>query len=81
VYAGAREEFVHFRELHARLARWAGPTLLLWGQQDRYVPVRAMRNARRVYPGAHCVVIERCGHCPNLEYPATVAQALRELGA
>ena len=81
VYAGAMQEFSHLRALHARLAQWKGPTLLVWGRQDRYIPVRALENARRVFPQASVFVLERCGHCPPVEYPDEVARFLLEAGA
>jgi pimeloyl-ACP methyl ester carboxylesterase len=81
VYAGAMQEFLHLPRLHARLAAWKGPTLLVWGREDRYIPVRALDNARRVFPGAAVAVLERCGHCPPIEYPEEVARLLLEAGA
>jgi len=80
VYAGALGDFVHRARLHARLAEWTGPTAILWGRDDRYIPVRALANARRVYPHAAVTVLERCGHCPSVEHPADVARILTEAG-
>ncbi len=77
VYAGAMNEMVHMKALHARFATWRGPTLLAWGRQDRFVPVRALAEARRVYPSAEVLEIDRCGHCPNIEYPALLADRMR----
>ncbi|MGP6159433.1 MAG: alpha/beta fold hydrolase [Vulcanimicrobiaceae bacterium] len=81
VYAGAMQEFLHLARLHARLAEWKGPTLLVWGGEDRYIPVRALENARLVFPQASVHVLEHCGHCPPVEYPDQVAQLLIEAGA
>jgi pimeloyl-ACP methyl ester carboxylesterase len=79
VYAGALHEMVHMKALHARLAAWRGPTLLVWGRNDRFIPVRALAGARAVYPNARVLEIDRCGHCPSIEYPARVAAAMRAL--
>jgi pimeloyl-ACP methyl ester carboxylesterase len=81
VYAGAMQELLHMRALHRAFAAWTGPTLLVWGNQDRYVPVAGLAEARRVYPHASVLTIEHCGHCPAIEYPELVARALRAIGA
>jgi pimeloyl-ACP methyl ester carboxylesterase len=81
VYAGALGDFVHRGRLHARLAEWKGPTAIVWGRDDRYIPIRALANARRIYPHATVTVLERCGHCPSIEYPADVARILTKAGA
>jgi len=81
VYAGALREFLQLDALHARLRAWQGPTLLVWGRHDRYVPVRALVRAREVYPQATALVLERCGHCPAVEWPDRIARALFDTGA
>ena len=79
VYSGAMQEMVHMRSLHRTFATFDGPVLLVWGREDRYVPFAALAQARKVYPHAAVLAIERCGHCPALEYPELVARALRAL--
>ena len=79
VYSGAMQELLHMRELHRAFATWRGPTLLVWGKQDRYVPLVGIGPALSVYPNAAVLEIDRCGHCPAIEYPALVARALRAL--
>jgi pyruvate dehydrogenase E2 component (dihydrolipoamide acetyltransferase) len=81
VYAGAMHEMIHMRELHANLAAWRGPTLLVWGRQDRFIPFRALATATEVYPNASVLAIDSCGHCPNVEYPELVAARMRANGA
>ncbi len=81
VYAGAMQELLHMNALHARLAAWRGATLLVWGTQDRYVPVRALPATVAVYPQADVLEIDRCGHCPSLEYPDLVAARMIANGA
>jgi len=81
VYSGAVPELLHHRALLEHLGRWRGMTSIVWGRQDRYVPIRGLRNARRVYPHAAVLEIDRCGHCPNVEYPELVAQHLMRSGA
>jgi pimeloyl-ACP methyl ester carboxylesterase len=80
VYSGAMQEMLHMRALHRFFATWHGPTLLIWGKDDRYVPFAGLAYARAVYPHARILAIERCGHCPAIEYPELVARALRAIG-
>jgi pimeloyl-ACP methyl ester carboxylesterase len=76
VYSGAMQELIGMNELHRRLASWTGPTVLVWGKQDRYVPISGIAQARSTYPGALELAIDHCGHCPAIEYPALVASAI-----
>jgi pimeloyl-ACP methyl ester carboxylesterase len=46
------------------------PTLLVWGRDDRIVPVEAGELYRRAIAGARLEIIDRCGHFPHLEKPA-----------
>jgi pimeloyl-ACP methyl ester carboxylesterase len=80
VYAGAMNEMVHMKALHARFAAWTKPTLLVWGERDRFIPVRALGTARAVYPQADVLRIERCGHCPSVEYADLVVGRMRAAG-
>ena len=81
IYAGAAKDLMRIKALHARFARWRGPTLIVWGKHDRYIPIRALKETRRVYPKADVLEIERCGHCPNVEFPQLVAERLLANGA
>lgn len=60
------------------LARIQAPTLLLWGAQDRMVPVTNAEDYLRVLPDARRVVLEGVGHVPMEEAPAEVVRVLRE---
>lgn len=81
VYRDALQAFLNLPALHAGFARWKGPTQLIWGREDKYVPIRALSGAQRVYPHARTTILERCGHCPTIEYPAMAAELLRALPA
>ncbi len=45
------------------------PLLVLWGRQDRMVPVEHGRSLAEAVPGARLEVLESCGHCPQVERP------------
>lgn len=47
----------------------ACPALIIWGRQDRILPVRQAIDAAGRIPGARLHIFERCGHMPNIEHP------------
>jgi pimeloyl-ACP methyl ester carboxylesterase len=51
------------------------PTLLLWGDTDREVPLRDGEGLQQSIPDSRLVVFRDCGHLPHEEYP----QAFTEL--
>jgi 4,5:9,10-diseco-3-hydroxy-5,9,17-trioxoandrosta-1(10),2-diene-4-oate hydrolase len=55
--------------IRAGLGTITAPTLILWGRQDRILPVSQALDAAGRIPGARLHVFERCGHMPNVEYP------------
>lgn len=55
--------------IHAGLGTITAPTLILWGRQDRILPVSQALDAAGRIAGARLHVFERCGHMPNVEYP------------
>ncbi len=79
VYCSARATLLHQRELLARFARYTGPTLVCWGRNDRFLPVAGVGCAQRTYPQAAVMVLERCGHLPQVEEPTRVASGLRAI--
>jgi pimeloyl-ACP methyl ester carboxylesterase len=52
------------------------PTLVVWGREDRIVPLECGELYRKAIAGARLEVIERCGHFPHLEKPAEFSRAL-----
>lgn len=54
------------------------PTLILWGRDDRIVPVDHAYKFQRDIKGARLVVIDTCGHVPMIERPAETASAIRK---
>ena len=45
------------------------PTLLVWGRQDGLVPLSDGERLHKDIAGSTMVVIDQCGHIPNLEKP------------
>jgi pimeloyl-ACP methyl ester carboxylesterase len=54
------------------------PTLVVWGAQDRIIPIECGQLYQRAIPGATLRVIERCSHWPHFEHPETLADIIRE---
>lgn len=45
------------------------PTLLLWGENDREIPLADGEQLHEKIPGARLIVFLNCGHIPHEEYP------------
>ncbi len=45
------------------------PTLILWGKQDRIIPVSHAEITVNKIPGARLHIFDRCGHMPMFERP------------
>jgi len=75
---GLRSDF----SIDALPSRIEAPTLVVWGDHDRIIPVAHLELARQAIPHAETVIFERCGHCPQLERPRLLNERLRRfLGA
>jgi pimeloyl-ACP methyl ester carboxylesterase len=61
----------------ADAARVQAPTLLVFGQQDRLVPLVVARKARRVFNRSRLIVLPRTGHVAQIEQASVVAAAWR----
>ena len=54
------------------------PTLLLWGDTDREVPLRDGERLRQEIPHSRLIVFRECGHLPNEEYPQAFTKIVSE---
>jgi pimeloyl-ACP methyl ester carboxylesterase len=52
------------------------PSLLLWGQQDRMIPLELARRFLGYNPTLQLIEVENAGHCPHDERPEQVNQEL-----
>lgn len=55
----------------------ATPALLVWGEDDRLVPLAYADEFRRRLPGARLEVVKGAGHAPDLEQPEATAQLVQ----
>jgi pimeloyl-ACP methyl ester carboxylesterase len=60
------------------LPRIQAPTLVLWGDDDRWIPLAHADLFVAAIPGSRKVVIPACGHVPQEEKPEEVARELRQ---
>jgi pimeloyl-ACP methyl ester carboxylesterase len=56
----------------------SAPTLILWGAEDRHMPLDHAKGLQRELPDNRLVAILRAGHLPQLEQPSAFVTALRE---
>jgi pimeloyl-ACP methyl ester carboxylesterase len=52
------------------------PTLIIWGRQDRLIPLNYFRAFQEAIPGSNVVIVEDAGHAPFAEKPAVVCELL-----
>jgi pimeloyl-ACP methyl ester carboxylesterase len=57
-----------------RLREVAAPTLILWGAQDRWVPISHAERFRHDIPDSRLVIYPTLGHLPMEEDPETTAR-------
>jgi pimeloyl-ACP methyl ester carboxylesterase len=60
------------------LERVTQPVLVVWGRQDRLVPLARSARLLRHIPHARLHVLDRCGHLPMLEQPAAFNHVVSE---
>jgi 4,5:9,10-diseco-3-hydroxy-5,9,17-trioxoandrosta-1(10),2-diene-4-oate hydrolase len=65
-------------DLKPDLARIEAPALLLWGREDRFIPLEWALTALRGIPDAELRVIPRCGHWVQYERPELFNRAAGE---
>lgn len=58
-----------FRPIVDKLATITAPTLVIWGKQDRILPVAHAHVAAKGLPNARLHIFDPCGHHPHLERP------------
>jgi pimeloyl-ACP methyl ester carboxylesterase len=56
-------------DIRERLAEIEMPTMIVWGQSDRVIPMAAALSYHRRIPHSRLEIFERTGHVPQLERP------------
>ncbi len=62
--------------LRARLAGFRVPTLIIWGDRDRYMSPRIAGVVSQEIPCSRLVMLRNCGHSPMLEQPEAFCDAI-----
>jgi pimeloyl-ACP methyl ester carboxylesterase len=65
-------------KLERRLHRIASPTLVLWADDDRVIPIEHGRIYAERIPDATLQIVEDCGHAMYFERPEAFADAVTE---
>ncbi len=52
------------------------PTLIVWGERDKIIPVSHAHDAHAAMPGSELVIFEHSGHFPHVEEPQRFAEVL-----
>jgi pimeloyl-ACP methyl ester carboxylesterase len=63
-----------YRKLTSRLWRIRAPTLVVWGREDRLLPLAHGEAYARGIPRARLEILDRCGHLPPFELPERFAE-------
>jgi len=66
----------HDPHLRKWLHRIDMPTLVIWGEQDRVIPVAHAHVWAGAIPGARLEVVPSCGHAPHIERSALCADLI-----
>jgi pimeloyl-ACP methyl ester carboxylesterase len=66
---------------YPRLSELSAPSLFVWGTHDPLIPAGFKRHVERWLPRAEQVVLENCGHVPQVERPEQVNPMLRRFFA
>ena len=66
---------------YPRLAGLEPPALFVWGSHDPLIPAAFGRHVRQWLPSAEQVVMEGCGHVPQVEWPEECNQLLLDFFA
>jgi pimeloyl-ACP methyl ester carboxylesterase len=59
-----------------RIGDAAVPTLIVWGREDRWIPLEQGRRFEAAIRGSRLVVIDGCGHMPQEERPGDLLQVV-----
>ena len=66
---------------YPRLAGLQPPALFVWGSHDRLIPPGFRRHVAKALPGAGQIVLDGCGHVPQVERPERTNGLIRRFFA
>jgi pimeloyl-ACP methyl ester carboxylesterase len=66
----------HTEEIEPLYGRIAAPTLVIWGEDDRWIPAERGRELARRIPGARLELLPAAGHLVQEDQPEELARLL-----
>jgi pimeloyl-ACP methyl ester carboxylesterase len=72
------ERGLHWSQTQRALPATHTPTLVLWGRQDKIVPVWQAARLGRLLPDARVSILDGCGHALQLDCPERASPLLTE---
>ncbi len=69
-------DFDVFADVVKRIPELNVKTLILWGQEDKWIPLENGYRFRKEISNSTLVVIPECGHIPQEEHPEVVSKVL-----
>lgn len=70
--------YMHDPVLPFLLPRVQMPALIVWGKEDRIIPLECGALYQQALKNSRLAVIEQCGHYPHLEKPEEFVRLVRE---
>ena len=64
-------------ELIAKVSSITVPTLILWGREDKIIPLRVGEMLHAALPNSTLEIIEKCGHVPQEEKPRETIEIIQ----
>ncbi len=76
---GNREAFLArvqqiYQDDPSKLTQIKAPVLLLWGEEDKWLPVEMLEKYKEVLPNSESIVYPEVGHVPMEEVPSVTAK-------
>lgn len=65
-------------KVRARLKEMKTPTLVIWGANDKFIPVKYAKVVHKEIPNSRLLLIPECGHVPMVEKPNEFVQAVED---
>jgi 4,5:9,10-diseco-3-hydroxy-5,9,17-trioxoandrosta-1(10),2-diene-4-oate hydrolase len=66
-FGGVKKEVI--QAFQDNLGAMIKPTLIIWGKQDRVLPLKQAYIGESWIPNVRVHLIDDCGHCPQMEHP------------
>jgi pimeloyl-ACP methyl ester carboxylesterase len=74
----AWKPYMYSQTLPHLLGAVTAPSLVVWGEHDRVVPISAAKRWVEALPNARLEIVKGCGHCVDMEQPDTLAKLVKE---